>query len=120
MLKRMYGFDPDMYNMAFQFPRLPPAALKRIGVQGDKLYRLDNDVLSKDFEMFRASFLERAAALTTGSATIPPGHPLSHGRRLLDSVMAEKEKLSKENKKLREELKAAQDTTQNNNAMTTP
>ena len=109
MLKILYGFDPDVYNMAFQFPRLPPTALKRIGVRDDTFYRLGDDILAADFEAFRAAFLERANALTTGSATTPPGHPLNSGRRLLNSVMAEKEKLQKENHELREQLKTAQD-----------
>lgn len=109
ILKTLYGLDPDMYNMAFQFPRLPPTALKRISIRNDTFYRLSDDIRSADFETFRAAFLERANALTMGSATIPPGHPLSSGRRLLNSVMAEKDKLQKENQELREQLKSVQD-----------
>ncbi|MYH03582.1 MAG: hypothetical protein F4010_05775 [Cenarchaeum sp. SB0669_bin_11] len=110
MLKTLYGHNPDMYNTAFQFPRLPPAALKRIGINNDTFYRLGDDILSADFETFRAAFLERANALTTGSATVPPGHPLSSGRRLLNSVIAERDKLQKENQELREQLKATPNT----------
>lgn len=111
VLKMLYGLDPDVYNMAFQFPRLPPAALKRIGIHNDTPYRLSDDMPSVDVETFRAAFLERANALTMGSATVPPGHPLNSGRRLFNSMMAEKAKLQKENQELREQLKAAQDAT---------
>ena len=106
-LRSMYGLDPDLYNMAFQFPRLPPAARERIGAPRNAPPRMGDDFLAADFEQFRAAFLERAAALATGSATVPPGHPLSHGRRLLNSVMAENEKLQKENQDLREKLRAS-------------
>ncbi len=106
-MRDLYGLNPDVPHMAFQFPRLPPLA--RMGLAGptgpmqDRL-GAGEDLARADFARFQDEFRQKAMGLLTGSGPLPPAHPLNSGRRLVNSLMAENDKLQKENQDLRDQL----------------
>ena len=106
-LRDLYGLNPDIPHMAFQFPRLPPLA--RLGLAGPTGSTQDRlgageDLARADFARFQDEFRQKAMGLLTGSGPLPPAHPLNNGRRLVNSLMAENDKLQKENQDLRDQL----------------
>lgn len=106
-LRDLYGLNPDMPHMAFQFPRLPPLA--RHGLAGPTSSTQDRlgageDLARADFARFQDEFRQKAMGLLTGSGPMPPAHPLNNSRRLVNKLMAENDKLQKENQDLRDQL----------------
>lgn len=110
-LRDLYGLNPDTPHMAFQFPRLPPVVRRRLagpaGAMPDRLGAA-GEIARADIVRFQEEFRQKAAGLVGGPASLPPGHPLDSGRRLVNSLMAENDKLQKENQDLRKQLSEAE------------
>ena len=106
-LRDLYGLNPDIPHMAFQFPRLPPMARRGLagsaGAMPDRMGTA-GEIARADIVRFQEEFRQKAAGLVGGSGSLPPGHPLDSGRRLVNSLMAENDKLQKENQDLRKQL----------------
>ena len=108
-LRDIYGLNPDMPHMAFQFPRLPPGpvhpAFKIHENPAKKKLVKDAETISKKLQGFQHMYRMHASGLlAAGPAVIPPGHPLYTGRDSVDVLRAENDKLLKENAELRKRL----------------
>ena len=108
-LRNLYGMNPDIPHMAFQFPRLPPSlvrpAFKIHGNPSRERLARDAETVNKKLQGFQQMYQKHASGLfTMGSAVIPPGHPLYTGRDSAGALKAENDRLLKENSELRKRL----------------
>ncbi len=112
-LENLYGLNPNVPHMAFQFPRLPPGMthtafpIHRIPVKerfGKNAY-----AISKRLDEFEQTYKRQAVGLfTVGPTLVPPGHPL-YSDRMSETLKAENNKLLKENSDLKKELAKLRD-----------
>ena len=103
-LQRLYGMDPFIPHMVFQFPRLPPTSPQphihdpihsQFLKQVDAVQRLDR---------FAYASRQQAESLLSGSKIIPPDHPLYIEQDSIRTLRAENDKLLKENLELKKRL----------------
>ncbi len=107
-LRGLYGADPDVPHVAFQFPRLPPGPRREFDPgAGPALEGMLKDAggIGGGLQGFQHAYQMRAAGLlTAGPMVVPPGHPLYTLRDSVSSLRAENDKLLKENAELRKRL----------------
>lgn len=103
-LKNLYGMNPSIPHMAFQFPRLPPGITHPGFRIPDNLSmkRLSKDTMNKNLYGFQRAYQMYASGLLAANQRIvPPGHPLYTNQ---DSLKSENEKLLKENMELKKKI----------------
>ena len=108
-LQDLYGLNPNIPHMAFQFPRLPPGLnhpLSPIHQNQMKSQLTQHDeTLNQKLQGFQKLYQQYAAGLISSeSPIVPPGHPLFSGRNSIQTLKTENEKLIKENLELKKKL----------------
>ena len=108
-LRDLYGLNPNIPHMAFQFPRLPPGLANpmfKIHENPMKEQFLKNaGTINQKLQGFQHMYQQYAAGLLTmNSAIIPPGHPLYTRQNSVETLQTENDKLLKENLELKKKL----------------
>ena len=108
-LQDLYGLNPDIPHMAFQFPRLPPGITNpmfKIYENPMKAQFLKNaETINQKLRGFQQMYQQHAAGLLTmNSGIIPPGHPLYTRNNSVETLQNENDKLLKENLELKKRL----------------
>ena len=110
-LQDLYGLNPHIPHMAFQFPRLPPGMahpmFKIFESPLKEKFSQDVSNINPKLEGFKQMFQQHAAGLVSGNTSIiPPGHPLYTRQNSVQTLQAENDKLLKENLELKKKLDA--------------
>ena len=108
-LQDLYGLNPNIPHMAFQFPRLPPGLnhpLSPVHQNQMKSQLTQHDeTLNQKLQGFQKLYQDYASGLLSHeSQIIPPGHPLFSGRNSIQTLQTENDKLIKENLELKKKL----------------
>ncbi len=117
-LRDLYGLNPNIPHVAFQFPRLPPGLANPMFKNNENpikeqfLENADNSIAQK-LHGFQHLYQQYAAGLLTMNSTvIPPGHPAYTRQNSLQTVQRENDKLVKENLELKKKLEKQTDSKQ--------
>ena len=108
-MQDLYGLNPNIPHMAFQFPRLPP------GISNPMFKIYENpmkeqfseqaDTINQKLQGFQHMYQQYASGLLTMNSTIiPPGHPLYSRQNSAKTLQTENNKLLKENLELKKQL----------------
>ena len=108
-LQDLYGLNPNLPHMAFQFPRLPPGLnhpLSPIHQNQMKSQLSQHDeTLNQKLQGFQKMYQEYASGLLSReSPIVPSSHPLFTGRNSIQTLKTENDKLIKENLELKKKL----------------
>ena len=107
-LRRLYGMNPDVTPMAFQFPRLPPSSEHPAFRTFENPVRVDTarsaKFMNKRLNSFQHMYQRHASQLLkAGPRIVPPDHPLYAGQDIA-ALKTENDKLLQENASLRKRL----------------
>ena len=108
-LQDLYGLNPNIPHMAFQFPRLPPGLNHPLSPvhqnQMKSQFTQHDETLYQKLQGFQKLYQDYASGLLSHeSQIIPPGHPLFSGRNSIQTLQTENDKLIKENLELKKKL----------------
>ena len=114
-MQDLYGLNPNIPHMAFQFPRLPP------GISNPMFKIYENpmkeqfseqaDTINHKLQGFQHMYQQYASGLLTMNSTIiPPGHPLYSRQNSAKTLQTENNKLLKENQDLKKQLEKKSDS----------
>ena len=108
-LQDLYGLNPNIPHMAFQFPRLPPGLNHPLSPMHQNQMKSQlsqhDETLNQKLQGFQKLYQQYASGLITPeSPIVPPGHPLFSGRNSVQTLKTENEKLIKENLELKKKL----------------
>lgn len=108
-LQDLYGLNPNVPHMAFQFPRLPPGLNHPLSPVHQNLMKPQlaqhNETLNQKLQGFQKTYQDYASGLISGeSRVIPSGHPLFTSKNSVQTLKTENDKLIKENLALRKKL----------------
>ena len=109
-LKNIYGLNPNIPQLALQFPRLPPGlfnpAFKIYENPMKEKIAEENASINKKLQGFQTSYQKHASGLMTmnSSGIIPPSHPLFSLQNSVTTLKLENDKLFKENLELKKKL----------------
>lgn len=108
-LRDLYGLNPNIPHVAFQFPRLPPGI-------SNPMFKIHESPLKEQFSRnaetinqklqgFQHMYQQYAAGLLTmNSKIIPPGHPAYTSQNSIKTLQTQNDKLIKENLELKKKL----------------
>lgn len=108
-LQSLYGLNPNIPHIAFQFPKLPPSL-------ANSMFKIHENPMKEQFLQQAATINQKlqgfqhmyqqyaSGLLTKNSAVIPPGHPLYSRQNSVENLKAENDKLLKENLELKKKL----------------
>ena len=109
-LRNLYGLNPNIPHLAFQFPRLPPGLLHPLfklheNPMKEKFVQ-DTESINKKLQGFQQMYQQYAAGLMNmnSSGVIPPGHPLFSRQNSVETLKTENDKLLKENLELKKKI----------------
>ena len=114
-LEDLYGLNPNIPHMAFQFPRLPPGL-------NHPMFKVYENPLKEQFSQQTATMNQKlqgfqqmyrdyaAGLLSMRSSVVPPGHPLYSRQNSVETLQAENDKLQKENIELKKKLEKNSDS----------
>ncbi|MDX1441688.1 MAG: hypothetical protein R3237_04455 [Nitrosopumilaceae archaeon] len=105
----IYGLNPNIPHLAFQFPRLPPGInhpiFKIHDNPSNKKFLQNTSSLNKKLDGFQKLYQQHASGLfTMNSSIVPPGHPLYSEKNSVEFLKAENDKLLKQNMELKKKL----------------
>jgi len=108
-LQDLYGLNPNIPHMAFQFPRLPPGIanpmFKIYENPMKEQFSEQADTINQKLQGFQHMYQQYASGLLTMNSTIiPPGHPLYSRQNSAKTLQTENNKLLKENQELKKQL----------------
>ncbi len=109
-LRDMYGLNPNIPQLALQFPRLPPSlsnpSFKIFENPMKEKFEQDNAAINPKLQGFQQSYQSYASGLLTmnSNGIIPPGHPLFTRQNSINVLKTENDKLIKENMELKKKL----------------
>ncbi len=109
-LKDIYGLNPNIPQLALQFPRLPPGLsnpmFKIFENPMKEKFAEDNATIHKKLQGFQQSYQRYVSGLLSmnSGGIIPPGHPLFSRQNSVSTLKAENDKLLKENLELKRML----------------
>ena len=108
-LRNLYGLNPNIPHLAFQFPRLPPGLSNTMfKIQGNPMkeqFLQNADTMAQKLQGFQHMYQQYAAGLLTmNSIVIPPGHPAYTRQNSIKTLQTENDKLLKENLELKKKL----------------
>ena len=109
-LKNIYGLNPNIPQLALQFPRLPPGLsnpmFKIFENPMKEKFAQENASINKKLQGFQQSYQRYASGLLTmnSGGLIPPGHPLFSRQNSVSTLKEENDKLLKENLELKKKL----------------
>ncbi len=108
-LQDLYGLNPNIPHIAFQFPKLPP-------MLANSMFKIHENPMKEQFNQqastinqklhgFQHMYQQYASGLLGMNNTIvPPGHPLYNRQNSVETLQAENDKLLKENLELKKKL----------------
>ena len=117
-LEDLYGLNPNIPHLAFQFPRLPPGL-------NHPMFKVYENPLKEQFSQQAATINQKlqgfqqmyrdyaAGLLSMRSSVVPPGHPLYSRQNSVETLQAENDKLQKENIELKKKLEKESDSKHN-------
>ncbi len=113
-LQNLYGLNPSIPHLAFQFPRLPPGSahpmFKNFENPAKEQFFQQLSTISQKLQGFQHMYQQYASGLLSMNSTIiPPGHPLYYKENSVATLKAENEKLLKENSELKKKLEKDND-----------
>jgi len=108
-LQDLYGLNPNIPHLAFQFPRLPPGLSNPMFKTQEnpmkEQFLRDADTINQKLQGFQHLYQQYASGLLSMSSTvIPPGHPLYTRQNSVETLQTENDKLLKENLELKKKL----------------
>ena len=108
-LQDLYGLNPNIPHLAFQFPRLPPGlpnAMFKINENPmRKQFLQDAETVNQKLRGFQRMYQQYASGLLSmNSKVIPPGHPLYTRQNSVETLQTANDKLLKENLELKKKL----------------
>ena len=108
-LQDLYGLNPNIPHLAFQFPRLPPGLtnpmFKIFENPMKEQFLEQTDTINQKLQGFQHMYQQHASGLLTMNSTIiPPGHPLYSRQNSAKTLQTENDKLLKENIELKKKL----------------
>lgn len=109
-LRDLYGLNPSIPHLAFQFPRLPPGLshpmFKVFENPMKEKFIQNSESLNAKLQGFQEMYRKYASGLMNMNYTgaIPPGHPLYTKQNSIEILKTEKDKLLKENLELKKKL----------------
>lgn len=114
-LRDLYGLNPNIPHLAFQFPRLPPGLthpmFKIYENPMKEQFSRQTDTINQKLQGFQQMYQQYASGLLTMNNTVvPPGHPLYTKKNSIDVLQTENDKLLKENLELKKKLEKKSDT----------
>lgn len=113
-LRDLYGLNPNIPHLAFQFPRLPPGLthpLFKVFENPLKEKFVENSQsINKKLQGFQETYRQYASGLMTMNSTVvPPSHPLFTRQNSIETLKAENDKLLKENLELKKKLDSSKE-----------
>ncbi|MFQ5497881.1 MAG: hypothetical protein ACE5DU_08370 [Nitrosopumilus sp.] len=116
-LQDLYGLNPNIPHLAFQFPRLPPGLTNPIFKTHEnpmkEQFLKNASTVTQKLQGFQHMYQQYAAGLLTmNSAIIPPGHPLYTRQNSVETLQTENDKLLKENLELKKKLEKESESKQ--------
>jgi len=114
-LRDLYGLNPNVPHLAFQFPRLPPGLshpMFKIYENPMKEKFIENsESINKKLQGFQQMYQQHASGLMTmNTFVVPPGHPLFTRQNSIETLKAENDKLLKENLELKKKIDKTKET----------
>ncbi len=108
-LQDLYGLNPNIPHLAFQFPRLPPGLshpmFKIFENPMKEQFSEQADTINQKLQGFQRMYQQHASGLLSmNSSIIPPGHPLYSKQNSTKTLQTENDKLVKENLELKKKL----------------
>ena len=108
-LQDLYGLNPNIPHLAFQFPRLPPGLTNpmfKIHENPMKEQFLQNaSTINQKLQGFQHMYQQYASGLLSmNSNVIPPGHPLYTRQNSIEMLQNQNDKLLQENLELKKKL----------------
>ncbi len=108
-LRDLYGLNPNIPHLAFQFPRLPPGLSNPMFKTHEnpmkEQFLKNAETINQKLQGFQNMYQQYAAGLLTMNSTvIPPGHPAYTRQHSLETLQTENDKLVKENLELKKKL----------------
>ena len=108
-LQDLYGLNPNIPHMAFQFPRLPPGLAHPMFNNYEsplkEQFSKQTETVNQKLQGFQQMYQQYASGLLSMNSTIiPPGHPLYTKKNSTEVLRAENDKLLKENTELKKKL----------------
>ncbi len=108
-LRDLYGLNPNIPHVAFQFPRLPSGLFNPMFKNHEnpmkEQFLRNADSIAQKLQGFQQMYQQHAAGLLTMNSTvIPPGHPAYTRQNSVETLQTENDKLVKENRELRKKL----------------
>jgi len=113
-LRDLYGLNPNIPHLAFQFPRLPPGISNPMFKTHEnpmkEQFLKNAETINQKLQGFQHMYQQYAAGLLTMNSTvIPPGHPAYTRKNSIESLQTENDKLVKENLELKKKLEKQSD-----------
>jgi len=110
-LQDLYGLNPNIPHMAFQFPRLPPGLNHPLSPvhqnQMKPQLTKHNETMNQKLQGFQRMYQDYASGLLSNDSTIvSPGHPLFTSKNSVQILKTQNDKLVKENLELRKKLES--------------
>ena len=114
-LQDLYGLNPNIPHMAFQFPRIPPGRMHPMfKIYENPLkeqFAQDAATINQKLQGFQQMYQQYAAGfLSMNNNVIPPGHPLYNRQNSINTLKTENDKLLKENLELKKKLDKESDS----------
>ena len=114
-LRDLYGLNPNIPHVAFQFPRLPPGLSNPMFKNHEnpmkEQFLRNADNIAQKLQGFQHMYQQYAAGLLTMTSTvIPPGHPAYTRQNSIETLQTENDKLIKENLELKKKLDKEKDS----------
>jgi len=114
-LEDLYGLNPNIPHIAFQFPRLPPGLSNPMfGIHENpmkKQFLKNAETINQKLQGFQLMYQQYASGLLSmNSNIIPPGHPLYSRHNSVQTLQSENNKLLKENLELKKKLEKESST----------
>ena len=112
-LRSLYGLNPNIPHLAFQFPRIPPDITEATPNTMFKSHEnptkrqmiRDAETVNQKLQGFQHMYRQHAAGLLTmNSPVIPPGHPAYTRQNSIQTLQTENDRLLKENLELQKKL----------------
>ena len=108
-LQDLYGLNPNIPHLAFQFPRLPPGLsnpmFKIFENPMKEQFTEQADTINQKLQGFQHMYQQYASGLLSMNSTIiPPGHPLYSRKNSAKILQTENDRLLKENLELKKKL----------------
>ena len=116
-MQDLYGLNPNIPHLAFQFPRIPTGwthSMFKIHENPMKeQFSEQTSTINQKLQGFQHMYQQYASGLLSMNSTIiPPGHPLYSKQNSVEMLQTQNDKLLKENLELKKKLEKESDQKQ--------